>query len=177
MGSFTLPAPPPAPPTQRMGRGTRRLLWGLGGCSVLAVLLVVAAIVVGGIAFSRTFNLQVGHTSAPADFPVYPGAGLTTGIRMGARDGLSRHSVMLVQWQAPDGGDRVSAWYATHLNQGDWEVVDRVGSRFNFRRRSTGATAALQVQGQLNNSVVQLAMTGDQPLEPGARPAGPSPEG
>ena len=153
-----------------MKRGTKVLLWSLGGCSIVAVVLVVAAVVFGGLAFSRAFNLQVGRTVAPGDFPVYPGAKLSPGIRMGARDGGASQSVTLVQWSAPDGGDRVLAWYGQHLNQGDWAVIDRSGSRVHFRRRSTGSTALLQVQGQLSSSVVQLEMTGDQPLAPGATP-------
>lgn len=172
---YPLPAPPPRPPSQSMGRGPRVLLWSLGGCSLVAILLLVGAVVVGGLAFTRAFNLQVGHTSAPGDFPVYPGAKVSTGIKMGARDGLASHSITLVQWQAPDGGDRVTAWYLAHLNQGDWELIDHVGPRLHFRRRSTGATALLQVQGQLTTSAVQLEMTGDQPLGPGARPATTNP--
>ena len=168
---YPLPAPLPAPPpSQGMGRGTRVLLWSLGGCSVVAILLIVGAMVAGGLALTRAFNLQMGHISAPGDFPVYPGAKTSTGIKMGAKDGLAGHSVSLVQWQAPDGGDKVSAWYEKHLNQGDWEVIDHAGSRFHFRRRSTGATALVQVQGELTNSIIQLEMTGDQPLAPGATP-------
>jgi len=153
-----------------MKRGTKVLLWSLGGCSIVAVLLVIAAVVVGGVAFSRAFNLHVGHTVAPGDFPVYPGAKVSPGIQMGARNGGARESVTLVQWQAPDGGDRVAAWYGQHLNQGDWAVIEQSGSRFQFRRRSTGARALLQVQGQLSSSIVQLEMTGDQPLAAGATP-------
>jgi hypothetical protein len=165
---YPLPAPPPAP---GMGRGTRVLLWGLGTCSVVAILLIVGSLVFGGIAFSRMFNLQLGGTTAPRDFPVYPAARLSTGIKMGAKNGGAGQSITLVQWQVRADASTVRAWYAERLNQGDWEVVDDTGRAINFRRRSTGAVAILQVTGQLGTSIIQLEMTGDQPLEPGAAPA------
>ena len=166
---YPLPIPPPA---RGMGRGTKVLLWSLGGCGIITVLLVVGAVIFGGVMINRMFNLQVGNVAAPHDFPVYPGAQSQAGMKMGAKNGTPSQSITLVQWQAPDGGDKVSAWYGQHLNQGDWEITDHIASQIHFRRRSTGAKAILQVTGQLTRSVVQLEMTGDQPLDAGATPVG-----
>jgi hypothetical protein len=137
---------------------------------VITVLLVVGALIFGGVMFQRMFNMQLGNVKAPSDFPVYPGAVAQPGMSMGVKGGRSTVTVRLAQWQAPDGADKVAPWYEQHLNQGDWEVTDHVASQIHIRRRSTGARAILQVTGQLTRSVVQLEMTGDQPLDAGATP-------
>ena len=154
-----------------MSRGTKILLWSLGGCMTVAILVVVAALVVGGIAFSRTFNLRLAGVSAPADFPVYPGARQSAAFGVAAR-GSSRGAENLVQWQVQAPYDKVASWYRNHLDEADWEVVDEpLPGQLVIRRRSTGAVARVRVQGQLVQTLVQLVMTDDQPLAPGVHPA------
>lgn len=173
-GTYILPPPPPGPPAQGLGRGTKIALWSCGGCALVVALLVVGALVFGGVAFSRMFNLQVGNVKAPGDFPVYPGAHVTTSFKMDAKNS-SGASVALVQWQSDVDSGKVGAWYREHLNQGDWELVSdspraAAPGAIVFRRRSTGSEGVLMVQGQLTRSVIQLEMRGDQPLERGAAP-------
>jgi hypothetical protein len=161
-----------------MSRGTKIALWSFGGCALLVTLLIVGSVVFTLVFASRAFNLSVGKTNAPADFPVYPGSRIQTGISMGAKD-KGQNSIRLVQWSVPASGDTVTTWYVRELDKGDWAIDDHQAGAIDFHRRSTGAVAHLQVQGELAQSVVQLEMTGDQPLERGASPgpAGANPFG
>ena len=172
---YPLPAPPPTP---RMPGSTRVLLWSLGGCGVLVVLLVAGSLVFGAVVASRMFNLHIGDIAAPADFPVYPGSRMQTGVSMGTRGRSAHHTISLVQWSVPARGTTVVAWYRQHLDEGDWAVETETAGGISFHRRSTGAAAQLQVHDQVAQTLVQLEMTGDQPLAPGAHPDGtnaPSP--
>ena len=164
---YPLPAPPPTPP---MAKATRVLLWSLGGCGVLAVLLIAGSVVFGAVVASRTFNFHIGDTAAPADFPVFPGSRLQTGVTMGARKQGAQYTFSLVQWSVPARGTTVISWYREHLDQGDWAVEVETAGRISFHRRSTGAAARLLVRDQVAQTLVQLEMTGDQPLAPGAHP-------
>ena len=163
---YQLPTPPPAP---GMSRGTKVLLWSVGGCGVVLLLAVVGSVIFGAIVASRTIDFHLGST-APADFPVYPGAREQTGVSVGAKNG-SGTTVSLVQWSAGARADIVLNWYKQHLDEGDWALDDETLGRIHFHRRSTGATAEVQVRGQVTQTLVQLVTTGDQSLDPGASPA------
>jgi hypothetical protein len=153
-----------------MSRGTKWLIGCLvGGCGG-ALLLMVLAVVVGGIMASRFVSFQAG-ASLPADFPVYPGARQQTAFTLKPRSGDPASAVTLVQWQVVARGDKVAAWYRDHLNQGDWEVVREDSTGITLRRHSTGARALLQIRDQFTQTLVQLATSGDQPLRRGAHPA------
>ena len=165
---YQLPAPPPAP---GMSRGTRVLLWSLGGCGVLLVLAIVGGAIFGAVVASRMFNFHVGDVSAPADFPVYPGAVQQTGVTMGSKNPNAPFTVSLVQWTVPARGDKATAWYREHLDAGDWALDGETNGRISFHRRSTGAVAHLQLRDEVTQTLAQLEMTGDQPLAPGAHPA------
>ena len=174
-GPYTLPAPPegvPLPPAgPGMSRGTKVLLWSLGGCAMVAVLVVVGSMVAAGIFFTHNFNLRTSGVAAPLDFPVYPGAQETAAMGFSSKQ-RPEAAANLVQWQVKVGGGKVAPWYREHLNEGDWEVLDEARPGYIvFRRRSTGAEATLQVQDQFVQTVIQLLMTDDQPLGPGAHPA------
>jgi hypothetical protein len=152
-----------------MSRGTKWLVGCLvGGCGGV-LLLVVLGLVVGGIMASRFVSFQAG-ASLPADFPVYPGARQQTAFTIKPKSGAQTSAVTLVQWQVVARGDRVTPWYRDHLNRGDWEVVMEDAAGITFRRRSTGARALLQIRDQLTQTLVQLATSGDQPLQRGAHP-------
>ena len=128
----------------------------------------------GGIYITR--NLSFGTAvSVPADFPVYPHARRGTSFRVAARDGDPAHAVSVVTWVSRDGADAVRQFYAASLDRGDWEVIDQNNSRIVFRRKSTGNFALLSIRGELLQTVIQLQMTGAQPLDPGAPHAIPPP--
>lgn len=152
-----------------MSRGTKWLIGCLvGGCGGVLLLLVLG-LVVGGIVASRFVSFQAG-ASHPADLPVYPGARQQAAFTLKPRRGDQDSAVTLVQWQVVARGDKVTHWYRDHLNQGDWEVVREDSAGITFRRRSTGARALLQISDQFTQTLVQLAVSGNQPLERGAHP-------
>lgn len=159
----------PMAPTPGMSRGTKWLIGCLvGGCGTV-ILLAIIGVVAGVIIASRFVDFQAG-AKVPGDFPVYPGARQQTAITLKARDGDPTHSATLIQWRIAGRGDRVVAWYRDHLNQGDWKIVSDDAAGIEFRRRSTGARDLLQVRDQFTQTIVQIAITGDQPLERGAHP-------
>ena len=166
-----LPAPLPAPPAAAgMSRGTRILLWSLGGCAGVGLVLLVGAMVFAAMVGTRMFNFHL-DASAPADFPVYAGARQTTGMSMGSKDRANGMTVSLVQWDVPARPDIVTTWYKSHLNDGDWQVDGDDSPGITFHRRSTGAVATLMIRGSLSSTLVQLEMTGGQPLGAGAHRA------
>jgi hypothetical protein len=159
-----------------MSRGTKWLIGCLvGGCATIVVLGIIG-VVAGGLIASRFVDLSAG-AKLPGDFPVYPGARQQTAITVKAKDGDPTHSVTLIQWRIAGGGSKVRTWYRDHLNQGDWEIVSEGPAGTRFRRKSTGAEDLLLVRDQLAQTIVQLEVTGDQPLERGAHPVlSPVPE-
>lgn len=149
--------------------GTRWLIGCLvGGCGGV-LLLTVLGLVVGGIVASRFVSFQPG-ANPPPDFPVYPGARQQAAFTLKPKSGDQGLAVTLVQWQILGSGQRVTPWYRDHLNQGDWEVVKEDSAGITFRRRSTGARALLQIHDQFTQTLVQLTVSGDQPLQRGAHP-------
>ncbi|HXA42843.1 MAG TPA: hypothetical protein VNV65_08040 [Candidatus Solibacter sp.] len=176
----TLPPPPPAgsklaspPPT---GRGTKIFIGCLVGGAIIFVLVLGGALVAGGIFFAN--NFKVGSAvQVPSDFPIYPHARQNAAFTIGARDHDPAHSVSLVQWDAPARPGPVSDFYAAHLNIGDWEVLDQNSLRIVFRRRSTGNVGTVTLRDQLIHTLIQLQMTGNQPLDPGAPYSSPPSDG
>ncbi|MGI8609218.1 MAG: hypothetical protein ACR2MY_08345 [Candidatus Dormibacteria bacterium] len=153
-----------------MSRGTKVALWSLGGCGVLVLLLVIGSLVFGAIVATRTFNIHL-DSRAPADFPVYPGSQLQTGVSLGAKNHGAAGSFSLVQWSVAANTDMVMTWYKEHLDQGDWAYGGEESGVISFHRRSTGAVAHLVVRNQVTQTLVQLEVAGEQPLDAGAHPA------
>ncbi|HEY8741296.1 MAG TPA: hypothetical protein VIN56_11960, partial [Candidatus Dormibacteraeota bacterium] len=155
-----------------MSRGTKWLVGCLAGGCALTLVVLIGAFLIGGLAFSRNFSLQ-GGARVPSDFPVYPGAKQQAGFTVKSKDGNPGRAISLVQWQVAARGGPVNTWYRDQLNRGDWEILrtDDALGRLTFRRRSTGAVDTLQIRDQLAQTLVQLLVSGDQPLERGAHPA------
>ncbi len=167
----TLPPPPPAgsSPSSRpsSSRGAKILIGCLVGGALIFVLLIAGALLVGGIFFAN--NFKVGSTvNVPADFPIYPHARQNAAFTIGSRDRDPAHSVSLVQWTAPGRPGPVRDFYTASLNSGDWEILDQNSLRIVFQRRSTGHTGQVMIRDQLIHTLIQLQMTGDEPLEAGA---------
>jgi hypothetical protein len=135
----------------------------------LFVALAVGVVVVGGLLVSRNLDITTA-AGVPSDFPVYPNALKQASFTVGAKDNNPRHSISMAQWSARGGSAQVRKFYEANLNTGDWEILSHSFNRYRFRRRSTGAVAQLQIQDQVIQTLVQLAMTGDQPLDAGANP-------
>lgn len=159
--------PPPPPPTT--SRNTRFIVGCVIAGAVLFVALAVGVVAVGGLLVSRNLNITTA-AGVPSDFPVYPHALRQASFTVGARDNNPRHSISMAQWSARGGSARVRRFYEESLNTGDWEILSHHFDRYSFRRRSTGAVAQLQIQDQVIQTLVQLAMTGDQPLGAGTHP-------
>lgn len=159
----------PPPPQATTSRNNRTILGCLIGGALLFVAIAVGVVAVGGFLVSRNLNIT-NSAGVPSDFPVYPHALRQASFTIGARDSNPRHRISMAQWGVRGGSTPVHKFYDASLNMGDWEIINQTFNRYRFRRRSTGAVAQLQIQDQVIQTVVQLAMTGDQPLDPGAQP-------
>ncbi len=126
----------------------------------------------GGIFFANNFKVD-STVQVPSDFPIYPHARQNAAFTIGAKDHDPAHSVGLVQWDAAARPGPVRDFYAARLNIGDWEVLDQNPLRIVFRRKSTGHIGMVTIRDQLLHTLIQLQMTGNQPLEPGAQYSSP----
>ena len=72
----------------------------------------------------------------PADLPIYPGARLTAAAKFSANG----ETTWGMEWETLDGIDKVHAFYAARLSQGDWTIQfgGAVASAFaaTFTRKS-----------------------------------------
>ncbi len=79
----------------------------------------------------------------PSDFPIYPGSRLTVGDSYTTGGRTSWYML----WETLDGVDKVKAFYAARLNQGDWTFTfsanqnGEFGGQFN--RKSATKTGGI----------------------------------
>jgi hypothetical protein len=93
----------------------------------------------------------------PADMPIYTGARLTAGASFSSNG----QATWGMEWETVDGVDKVRAFYAKQLNQGDWSVtIKDVPSGFsaNFARKSnTRAYGTLAADGSSGVTKISMA--------------------
>jgi hypothetical protein len=94
----------------------------------------------------------------PADIPVYSKARLTAGAAFRSNGQVSWG----MEWQTVDAVDRVRAFYAQHLNQGDWTIAFGNAPSGTFTATFTRKSDA-QVNGTLTssraNGVTKISMS------------------
>ena len=96
----------------------------------------------------------------PADFPIYPGARLTsatTSTSNGATD-------WGMEWETLDGVDKVQAFYAAKLAQGDWTLSFSGSTNGNYsaifvRKSSSTAGGILGVDTSSGITKISLVLT------------------
>ena len=93
----------------------------------------------------------------PSDIPIYPGARLTAGASFSSNG----QSTWGMEWETVDGVDKVKAFYAKQLGQGDWSVtIKDIPSGFsaNFARKSnTRAYGTLAADGSSGVTKISMA--------------------
>jgi hypothetical protein len=103
---------------------------------------------------SQAMGLRVSG-SAPADFPVYPGAVQRSAVSMSPQG--AHTAITQIQWATTASPDKVREYYMTRLDQGDWEITASTSTLIRFRRRSRPdtSTGRLVVTPSLGQSIFQ----------------------
>ncbi len=145
--------------------------------SMAVLVVLVAVVVVGSACGSSTSNPTAKSTPPasggpgklgpavsmprgfPSDFPVYPGARLTSAGQVN----LNGQMTWGVQWETLDSVDSVQSFYTSKLNQGDWTIKYNGSSNgivsVIFTRRSNDKQAGiLTVESQSNVTHISLAL-------------------
>jgi hypothetical protein len=94
----------------------------------------------------------------PSGIPVYPGARLTASTSF-AGGGSSTFGL---EWETLDSASQVQAYYASHLNQGDWSVTYSVNSNGTYgvgftSKSKPGTTGILAVTS--GSGVTKIALS------------------
>jgi hypothetical protein len=145
-------------PVQGARRSRRWLWWVAGGC---ALILVLAG--VGGVwaVTSLVRSFQSGSLSClPSDFPRYPGATVTRdytyfGTNVAPGDSKECQETLT----SDDDVAAVTAFYASHLDSGDWKVTksDNANGQISFTRRSkTQNVGVIQLLGRGQHTVIEI---------------------
>jgi hypothetical protein len=135
-------------------RGSLAWLWWLGGgCALLIVVAVVAGIF-GLTGLVRNFQGGA-YSCLPADFPSYPGASV---VRENSTVGTHNECDMTLS--SNDDVGTVTRFYATRLNQGDWQdTVDVVNGVVTFKQVSGGhATGQVQLLGAGQHTEIRISL-------------------
>ena len=96
----------------------------------------------------------------PADVPVYPAARLTTGGNF-TSNGTTTWGM---NWETTDSTDKVDAFYAAQLSQGDWTTTGSFTSNGVYeatfsQKGTTKVAGVLEVDGNSGFTKVALALT------------------
>lgn len=97
-------------------------------------------------------------TAFPADVPVYPGARLTAGAAFAG----SGETTFGMEWESLDGIDKVHAFYASKLNQGDWTISfsGATGTAFTavFSKKGSKETGVVAADGSSGVTKISLSL-------------------
>lgn len=148
----------PLPPQQPSGRRSKWTPWII----TIAVIAVLCCGGCGVVAVVGVSSLHPTGATAPADFPVYPGAKQQAGF--GLRPNDKAGTVALVQWVTADKGDAVVAFYRGELARGPWRSVAerRVSSsitEFTVIHTVTRDQGRVMVQDSFSQTLIQLSIT------------------
>jgi hypothetical protein len=96
----------------------------------------------------------------PSDVPIYPGARLTSAGSF-ASNGTTTWGM---EWETLDGVDKVQAFYAARLAQGDWTLSFSGSTNGNYsaifnRKSSSNVGGILGVDGSSGITKISLALT------------------
>jgi hypothetical protein len=125
--------------------------------------VVLVLSIAGGIwgISSLVHSVQQGNFSClPSDFPRYPGATITrdyTYFGSGVAYGDSRECQESLS--SDDDVATVTAFYASHLDSGDWRIIgnDKTTGQLRFIRRSKyQQIGIIQLLGQGQHTVIEI---------------------
>jgi hypothetical protein len=130
----------------------------------------VAVIAVVGVLFFAVFIPAVmfgGRSQIPSDFPVYPGATLSSAFASRAGGCMSVDAT----WSTGDTASRVTSYYQEQLSTGDWTLTDTrpSGSATVFYfKRSAGEDPQgyLSVESTPYSSTTQITLTMEKSTSP-----------
>jgi len=133
--------------------------WLAGGCAVLVVIAVIAAVLGLG---SLVSSIQHGGFSClPSGFPAYPGATVSsenTYVGTGLPPGDKSECRMILE--SNDDVGTVTAWYASHLNSGDWRAnLDSASGTIRFQSNSKLTTlGTIELLGRGQHTEVRITL-------------------
>jgi hypothetical protein len=159
-GARWVPAGQAAPPPTAPRRSFAWVWWLAGGCAVLVVIGVIAAIVGLGSLFT---NFQHGGFSClPSTFPSYPGTSVageqTTYLGAGMPPGDTNECRMTLE--SNDSVSTVTDWYSTRLGSGDWTVnTDATTGVIKFQSRSKPSTVGtIELLGRGEHTEIRITL-------------------
>lgn len=95
----------------------------------------------------------------PADVPIYTGARLTAGAPFAA-NGVTAWGM---EWETLDSGDKVQAFYADKLSQGDWTIKFSGNANGSFsavfsRKSNSKVTGIISAEGSSGVTKISLSL-------------------